>query len=242
MKRAMLVACAVCVAAAPAFAQPMEDVVYLQDGGVVRGTIIEHIEGESLRIETAGGNVFALSMEEVAEITWEPVAADEAAAGGFEIGTLFGLTHTSRGDRGFTVIGLPDAGPGTGIPALFVEWFPSDKISLGPEFNVAFYSGGGSDAQASVAGRVAYFPRGAATSGLYVMGQAGLKGDTSGTANTFLAGGGGGYRWRVGPAFVLRLEARYRRWFDSQNYYYHSTSDLNEFSLLIGLGAVLGGR
>ena len=243
IKRSILVLWIVGLTASlPAFAQPMEDVVYLKDGGVVRGTIIEQVEGESLRIETAGGNVFAYSMEEIAEITSEPVAEAEAVAGGFEIGTLFGLTHQSRGDRGFTLIGLPDAGFDAGSPALYVEWFPSDKLSIGPEFNVAFTSGGSSDAWARVAGRFAYFPRGVAMSGPYVVGLAALKGDTTGTNNSFGAGGGGGYRWRVGPAFALRVEARYRRWFDSQDYYYYSTTDQNEFSLVIGLGTVLGGK
>lgn len=69
MKRSNLVAFVMVLAAVPAFGQSMEDVVHLKDGSVVRGTIIEQVAGESLRIETAGGNVFAFSMDEVAEIT-----------------------------------------------------------------------------------------------------------------------------------------------------------------------------
>ena len=71
------------------------------------------------------------------------------------------------------------------------------------------------------------------------MGQAGLFG-VSGEDDTQFAVGGGGYRWRVGPAFVLRVETRYRRWFQEQYSPLYSR-DINDFSLLVGLGAVLGG-
>jgi hypothetical protein len=49
----------------------MQDVVYLEDGSVIRGTIIEQIPGESLQIQTRDGSVFVFRMEEVARITRE---------------------------------------------------------------------------------------------------------------------------------------------------------------------------
>lgn len=51
--------------------QPMEDVVYLENGSVIRGTILEQTPGESLRIETRDGNIFVFDMEEVERITRE---------------------------------------------------------------------------------------------------------------------------------------------------------------------------
>jgi len=51
--------------------QPMEDVVYLENGSVIRGTILEQTPGESLRIETRDGNTFVFDMEEVERITRE---------------------------------------------------------------------------------------------------------------------------------------------------------------------------
>ena len=72
MQRLVLVLCVTAVVVtSPVSAQELEDVVHLKNGGVVRGTIIEQVEGESLRIETTGGNVFAYTMEEIAEITRE---------------------------------------------------------------------------------------------------------------------------------------------------------------------------
>lgn len=52
--------------------QPMQDVVYLQDGSVIRGTILELIPGESLRIQTRDGSVFVYRMEVVERIAREP--------------------------------------------------------------------------------------------------------------------------------------------------------------------------
>ena len=68
------------VATTPLFAQPLEDVVYLKDGTIVRGTIIEQIPGESLKIQTQGGSVFLYALEEIAKIVKEPVLEPEVKA------------------------------------------------------------------------------------------------------------------------------------------------------------------
>ena len=56
-----------------AFAQQMEDVVHLKNGGLIRGTIIEQVPGESLKIKTRDGNVFVYTMDEIAKMSKEPV-------------------------------------------------------------------------------------------------------------------------------------------------------------------------
>ena len=68
------------VATAPLFAQPLEDVVYLKDGTIIRGTIIEQIPGESLKIQTQGGSMFLYALEEIAKIVKEPVLEPEVEA------------------------------------------------------------------------------------------------------------------------------------------------------------------
>ncbi len=73
MLRFILVSClTVFVATSTVFAQQMEDVVHLKNGSVIRGTIIEQIPGESLKIQTQGGSVFVYTMDEIAEIGREP--------------------------------------------------------------------------------------------------------------------------------------------------------------------------
>ena len=57
----------------PAFAmaQNMEDVIYLKDGSIYKGTIIEEVPGTSYKIESRDGNVFAVQIEEVEKLTKE---------------------------------------------------------------------------------------------------------------------------------------------------------------------------
>ena len=49
-------------------AQQKDDVVYPKNGSIIRGTIIEQIPGESLKIQTQGGNVFVLTMDDIDKI------------------------------------------------------------------------------------------------------------------------------------------------------------------------------
>lgn len=51
--------------------QQEEDVVYLKDGSVLRGTIIEDVIGESLRIRTRDGNVFRIAYDRIDRRTRE---------------------------------------------------------------------------------------------------------------------------------------------------------------------------
>lgn len=247
MHRLVLVGCVTAVVVtSPVSAQELEDVVHLKNGGVVRGTIIEQVEGESLRIETAGGNVFAYTMEEIAEITREPVPATEPAAGGVEIGTLFGFSRISSGDDALTMLGLPGA-LGNGNPALYVSWFPSDKLAIGTDFSVtSLWSNGSSSASFYLGGRTEFFPQGSARSGVYILGQGALVAGTGHSDNQFAAGAGIGERWRLGPVFVVRAELRYRRWFRGRTQYYgllgYDPDDTHEISVVIGLGARLGVR
>ena len=74
MQRFILLTCLTAfVMASPAFAQQMEDVVHLKNGGLVRGTIIEQIPSESLKIKTRDGNIFVYTMDEIAKMSKEPV-------------------------------------------------------------------------------------------------------------------------------------------------------------------------
>ena len=60
--------------AAPAltFAQSnMQDIIYLKDGSIYKGIIIEEIPNVSYKIESRDGNVFAVTVDEVEKITKE---------------------------------------------------------------------------------------------------------------------------------------------------------------------------
>lgn len=51
-----------------------QDVVYLKNGSIIRGTIIEQVPNESIKIETADRSVFFYKMEEIEKFTKEPIA------------------------------------------------------------------------------------------------------------------------------------------------------------------------
>ena len=48
-----------------------QDVVYLKNGSIVRGMIIEQVPNESVKIQTADGSVFVYKMDEIQKITKE---------------------------------------------------------------------------------------------------------------------------------------------------------------------------
>ena len=53
------------------FSLESQDVVYLKNGAVIRGEIIEQVPGESLKIQTRDGSIFVYKMEEVSKISKE---------------------------------------------------------------------------------------------------------------------------------------------------------------------------
>lgn len=55
------------------YAQQMEDVVYLKDGSIYRGMIIEEVPNQSLKIQIMGGSVIAISINDVSKMTKESV-------------------------------------------------------------------------------------------------------------------------------------------------------------------------
>ena len=52
--------------------QDMEDVVYLKNGSIIRGIIIEQVPNVSIKVQTRDGSVFVYEMENILKITKEP--------------------------------------------------------------------------------------------------------------------------------------------------------------------------
>lgn len=49
----------------------MQDVIYLKNGSIIRGIIIENIPNESIKIETKDGSTFVYKMDEIIKMTKE---------------------------------------------------------------------------------------------------------------------------------------------------------------------------
>jgi hypothetical protein len=57
----------------------MEDVVYLNNGSVLRGIIIEQVPNKSLKVQIAGGSIFHIELNEVTRITKESMVSAPSA-------------------------------------------------------------------------------------------------------------------------------------------------------------------
>jgi hypothetical protein len=56
-----------------------QDAVYLKNGGIMRGTIIEMIPGKNVKLQTRDGNVHVFDMAEIERITKEAAPSDTVA-------------------------------------------------------------------------------------------------------------------------------------------------------------------
>ena len=59
----------------------MEDVVYLKNGSIIHGTIIEQVPNESLKVKTKDGSVFVYKITEVDKMTKEQIANTSGNSG-----------------------------------------------------------------------------------------------------------------------------------------------------------------
>ena len=99
MRRYVIIICVLVFAfVSHASAQQYQDVVYLKNGSIIRGVIIEQIPGDSLKIQTRGGSVFVHRMSEVLKIAKEPVMLQTALRKGEKSpGLALGLSFLITG-------------------------------------------------------------------------------------------------------------------------------------------------
>lgn len=71
MKKLILLLIVLVGAYSASMADELQEVVYLKNGSVVRGVIIEQIPGKSLKVQTADGSIFAYDMADVEKMTKE---------------------------------------------------------------------------------------------------------------------------------------------------------------------------
>ena len=58
------------------FSQTYKDVVYLKNGSIIKGIIIEQVPGVSLKIQTTDGNVFVYNIDAIEKMTKELVQSN----------------------------------------------------------------------------------------------------------------------------------------------------------------------
>ena len=72
--------------------QQLEDVVYLKDGSVIRGTIVEQRPGESVLIRTRDGNQFRYRMDQIDRLAKEPPVRPTVVVAPKSVGAAIALS------------------------------------------------------------------------------------------------------------------------------------------------------
>jgi len=63
-----------------ASAQQTRDVLYLKNGSIIKGSVLEMVPGQNVKIETADGSIFVFKSDEVEKITKENVPSGNTGA------------------------------------------------------------------------------------------------------------------------------------------------------------------
>ena len=117
---------------ATSVAQNVQEIVYLKNGSVVRGVVVEQVPGVSLKIQTSDGSIFAYQMSEVVKITKESTKNKN--------GNTLNLNNNSGNESGYK--GFIDLGYTIGVGD-----FGIDRLELstshGCQFNPYLYVGAG---------------------------------------------------------------------------------------------------
>ena len=80
----------------------LQDVVYLKNGSVIRGTIVEQVSGASLRLLSADGNVFVYNIADVERMTKEQLVSPKA----YKVKSVSEKNPTFAGFLSFMIPGL----------------------------------------------------------------------------------------------------------------------------------------
>jgi hypothetical protein len=115
------------------------DVVYLIDGSVIRGTIIEQIPNKSLKIETRDGSTFFIEMSRIQKITKEkpPEASRQVRSGTSDTRLMGGVTMGGLLYDGFTFA----SGARLGAVISGIAYLGIDVTSTFGEVSAVYFGG-----------------------------------------------------------------------------------------------------
>lgn len=126
MKYLLLLFCALFMSIVTANAQQYDDVVYLKNGSVIKGMIVEQIPNESLKIQTRDGSLIVCEMDDVEKMAKELADGKRFPSAGFNKPKgYFGLVEVTvptvilGSDFGFTMVNgyrvVPQFAVGVGV-------------------------------------------------------------------------------------------------------------------------------
>ncbi|MCM0719256.1 hypothetical protein NBH15_13345 [Parabacteroides sp. W1-Q-101] len=141
MKKLLFLLCACFICLTSIKAQSLTEVLHLKNGSVIRGTIIEQVPNESIKIQTLDGSIFAYSMADVLKITKEQAINNYSnnSVTGFKFQRT-GFRNNFAAQRGYK--GFVEFGGGFGVG----DWagnFVGLTTSHGYQFNPHIFVGAG---------------------------------------------------------------------------------------------------
>ena len=129
--------------------QTYQDVVYLKNGSIIRGTIIEQVPNVSIKIETSDRNVFVYKIDEIEKMAKEPMlkanpksSSSSGVTPGYcgilNVGYGFGIGESSKGINslnldfinGFQLFPYFSVGLGTGVKVWFIKGLTEKPIFI----------------------------------------------------------------------------------------------------------------
>ncbi|MBQ6988649.1 MAG: hypothetical protein IJN45_05820, partial [Alistipes sp.] len=74
-----IISLAVCIMAfaSTAFSQNLQEVVYLKNGSIIKGIVVEQVPGVSLKLKTYDGSIFVYQMSEIEKIAKEEISSSQ---------------------------------------------------------------------------------------------------------------------------------------------------------------------
>lgn len=134
-------------AATSVAASQLDDVIYLKDGTVVRGTIIDRNPGQSLKIRTADNRVLTYSVQHIFKVTRQPTATSEGrrrdpALAGCLSCIIPGLGQFYNGDpeKGFLQFGMFSGGVAFATAVGFADFYNSFGGGSSDSSDAMFYA------------------------------------------------------------------------------------------------------
>lgn len=214
-------------------AQNYTEVVYLKNGSIIRGVIIEQVPNKSLKIQTADGSIFAYPMSEVEKITKEKATYRANRE-------EFGNTKSSlKGYKGFVETGY----------IFDLSDFDANRFEVstthGYQFNNYLFVGGGigidyyTDADLTSVPIFASFR--ANFTNKRITPFADIKtGYAAGDVDGAFCTVGLGVRFALAKKMALNLKLEYAYLEYEQEYYYNSSYYYDDSESINGIGIKLG--
>jgi len=228
MRRVLPVLVFLLVCATSLRAQEMEDVLYLKNGTVVRGMIVEQIPNQQVRIRTRDGSTYVYTFDLIARIAREPAAQEPTTV-------VPQMKHARKGfwigfGGGFGSLGVEDGDTreSSGAATFKLGGTLSQSLLLGVQVDawtktVDSFEGSATLTFGTVTALVVFYPM--SNGGLYLSGGIGvatLTGEIS-------SGGLGISETKGGPGGVVGIgyDIRLGRNFSLTPYFNFSAGNIN---------------